>query len=181
MTAPASLLPGRIAECRAAMERLRLELEFTRIQIERRRESPGTRPRLVCALLGMALGVVAAISVPYPWRVHGQEITRVRSPAGNVDALAVYAGGSTSTSSEAVWLEPRGERASDAIWVGSLSLPPTACAPGVRVSWASSDALVVEYPMDRSFHVRQDEPTVGGRVIKVVLRDGAGDVVCARP
>lgn len=132
---------------------------------------------------GCFLGVVVSclllsllISLPFVtlFSASRDEVARVASPAGGVDAVLIEInGGATTDLAYSVRLEERG-------WFGSTSevaslygAHRSPCAYGVNLRWAAADRLVIDYyDAERS----QAHPAeAAGRMVQVELKPGTVD------
>jgi hypothetical protein len=163
----------RIAESRAAIDRLRDELAYVEGQIAAHRRGPALGPRALGAAAGTVLGVAAAFSIAIPSCVSNEEIRRVPSPAGDVDAIVMESnGGATTAFGYGIRLGPPGGAPGRAIEVAGFYAAQTPCARGVDLRWTSVDTLRIAYGEARMANVVRSVLDVGGRTVHVVVQQG---------
>jgi hypothetical protein len=106
--------------------------------------------------------------------VSRDEVARVTSPDGTVDAVLVEVnGGATTSFGYQVFLVPRGGKRSDPSEVADLyEATRNAHAYGADLRWRSANELVVEYLAAKSTRLRKPTIEVESKSIGVILANG---------
>ena len=104
------------------------------------------------------------------------EVARVTSPSGKLDAVLVETnGGATTSLGYEIYVLPKGEKAVKGNDVASLY---AACrnksAYGANLRW-KKDSLVIEYLTARQEEKKSDTVTVAGEKVRILLEAGVED------
>ena len=105
------------------------------------------------------------------------EVARVRSPTGRLDAVVVEInGGATTSFAYEVYVVPAGS----ATWRGKEVASLYAAvrnddAYGVNLRWTSGNSLLIEYLKARNQQLDTADTYVVGQHVKIALRDGISD------
>lgn len=134
---------------------------------------------VVGTLVSLAAGAVLLIA----WLFSGlvgepskDEVARVVSPSGNIDAVLFETnGGATTSFGYEVYVVEHGAQPSGSSAVSLYGAVRNHRAYGANLSWPSSNSLAVEYLSAESANVNTDTQSVGMQAIHVVLREGVTD------
>ena len=109
--------------------------------------------------------------------VSRDEVSRVTSPSGDVDAVLFEDnGGATTSFGYVVYLVPRGKSARSSAAVASFyGAARSDQAYGINLRWRSADHLALEYLSARSHELLRPHFEVGERAIHVELAPGVSD------
>jgi hypothetical protein len=126
------------------------------------------------AFLGIALATASCFGFGEPSR---DEVARISSPSGQLDAVVIETnGGATTSFGYEVHIVPEGTVASKATEVASLyGAVRNEQAYGVNVRWRRSDLLAVEYLRAKDASLRRPRVSVNGRDVQVVLAGSIAD------
>ena len=162
----------------------RLEIGFFYSLVGRLETMPIPRPLkwilwIVGSLVSLAVGAVLLMA----WFFSGlvgepskDEVARVISPSGKVDAVLFETnGGATTSFGYEVYIVERGAQPSGTPAVLLYGAVRNQHAYGANLSWSSSDSLAVEYLSAKSAKVNTHTQSVGTQAIHVALREGATD------
>ena len=104
------------------------------------------------------------------------EVARVVSPSGNIDAVLFETnGGATTSFGCEVYVVEHGAKPSGSPAVSLYGAIRNQQAYGANLSWSSSDSLSVEYLSAKSARVNAHTQSVGMQAIDVALREGTAD------
>jgi hypothetical protein len=122
------------------------------------------------SLVAVALALLTGCGL-----VSRDEVARVPSPDGRVEAVLMETnGGATTSFGYEVHVVEKGRPASDQVaWLYGASRNENAC--GANLKWISDNELVVEYLEARDQTLGRASVSVAGRAIKVSLRSGVRD------
>lgn len=145
---------------------------------------PMPRPlKWVLWIIGTLASLVAGAVLVMAWFFAGlvgepskDEVARVVSPSGNIDAVLFETnGGATTSFGYEVYIVEHGAQPSGSPAVSLYGAVRNQHAYGANLSWASSDSLSVEYLSAKSAKVNTHTRSVGAQAIHVTLREGATD------
>jgi hypothetical protein len=107
--------------------------------------------------------------------VSRDEVVRVLSPDGRVVAVLVETNGGATTSFgyEVRVLGRGGDRGDEVAWLYGAARSNN--ASGANVRWASDTELLVEYLQAREARLEKNIVHVGGRDVRIALRNGVTD------
>jgi hypothetical protein len=104
------------------------------------------------------------------------EVARVVSPTGKVDAVLFETnGGATTSFGYEIYVVERGAQpaGSPAIWLyGAVR---NEHAYGANLKWASPDSVAVEFLNAKSVKIKQQTQTIGTQTIRFAVHDGVTD------
>jgi hypothetical protein len=104
------------------------------------------------------------------------EVARVVSPSGNIDAVLIETnGGATTSFGYEVYVVEHGAQPSGSSAVSLYGAVRNQDAYGANLRWSSSDSLSVEYLSAKSAKVNTPTQSVGTQAIHVTLRDRVTD------
>jgi hypothetical protein len=134
---------------------------------------------IVCPLVSLAAGAVLLMA----WLLSGlvgepskDEVARVVSPSGNIDAVLFETnGGATTSFGYEVYVVAHGAQPSGSPVVSLYGAVRNQHAYGANLSWSSSDSLDIEYLSAKSAKVNTQSQPVGTQVVHVALREGTTD------
>ena len=126
----------------------------------------------ILILLIFATGCFAPV-----FDVSRDEVARVTSPSGRIDAvLAETNGGATTSFGYKILLVPTGGKFSDGVEVASLyGATRNESAYGANLKWDGAQKLIVEYFKAKSEPSIKDTATVAEEQVQVSLRSGVKD------
>jgi hypothetical protein len=133
----------------------------------------------VGTLVSLATGAVLLIA----WFFSGlvgepskDEVARVVSPSGNIDAVLFETnGGATTSFGYEVYVVKRGSQPLGSPAVLLYGAVRNQHAYGANLRWPSPDSLAVEYLSAKSAKVKMHTQSVGTQSIHFVLREGVTD------
>ena len=107
--------------------------------------------------------------------VSSDEVVRVSSPDGRVEAVLIETNGGATTAFgyEVRVLGKGGYRGDDVAWLYGAARNDS--ASGVNLRWAGDNELVVEYLRALEERLKMSTVHVAGRDVQVVLRSGVTD------
>ena len=122
------------------------------------------------SFLPIALALLAGCGL-----VSRDEVARVASPNGRVEAVLIETnGGATTSFGYEVHVVPKGRPVSDQVaWLYGAGRNENAY--GANLKWADDHELVIEYLDAREQRLERASVSVEGRAIKVSLRSGIND------
>ena len=122
------------------------------------------------SFLPIALALLAGCGL-----VSRDEVARVASPDGRIEAVLIETnGGATTSFGYEVHVVPKGRPASAQVaWLYGAVRNENAY--GANLKWADDHELVIEYLDAREQRLERASVSVGGRTIKVSLRSGIND------
>jgi hypothetical protein len=134
---------------------------------------------IVGGLVSFAVGTVLLLA----WFFSGligepskDEVARVVSPSGNIDAVLFETnGGATTSFGHEVYVVAHGAQPSGTPAVSLYGAVRNQHAYGANLLWPSSSSLVVEYLSAKSAKVNAHTQSVGTQSIQVAVREGATD------
>lgn len=134
---------------------------------------------IVGGLVSFAVGTVLLLA----WFFSGligepskDEVARVVSPSGNIDAVLFETnGGATTSFGYEVYVVAHGVQPSGTPAVSLYGAVRNQHAYGANLHWPSSNSLVVEYLSAKSAKVNAHTQSVGTQSIQVSVREGATD------
>ncbi len=134
---------------------------------------------IVGILVSLAVGAVLLMV----WLFSGlvgepskDEVARVVSPSGNIDAVLFETnGGATTSFGYEVYVVERGAKPSGSPAVLLYGAVRNQHAYGANLRWPSPDSLAVEYLSAKSAKVKMDTQPVGTQAIHFALREGVTD------
>lgn len=104
------------------------------------------------------------------------EVARVVSPSGNIEAVLLETnGGATTSFGYEVYVVERGAQPAGSPAVSLYGAIRNQNAYGVNLKWPSPDSLAVEYLSAKSAQVNTQTQTVGTQTIRFALREGVID------
>lgn len=104
------------------------------------------------------------------------EVARVVSPSGNVEAVLFETnGGATTSFGYEVFVVERGAKPSGSPAVSLYGAVRNQHAYGANLKWSSPGSLAVEYLRAKSARVNMQAQSVGTQTIHFALRDGVTD------
>lgn len=104
------------------------------------------------------------------------EVARVVSPSGNIEAVLFETnGGATTSFGYEVYVVERSAQPSGSPAVSLYGAVRNQHAYGANLQWTSPDSLAVEYLSAKSAKVNVQTWTVGTQTIQIVLREGVTD------
>lgn len=125
----------------------------------------------VVAILLMAWFLSALLGEPSK-----DEVVRVVSPSGNVEAVLFETnGGATTSFGYEVFVVERGAEPSGSPAVSLYGAVRNHHAYGANLKWSSPGSLTVEYLTAKSAKTNTQAQSVGTQTIKFALRDGVTD------
>lgn len=140
---------------------------FTRFVRLRRMD---TMPRTtITALVALA----ACFSMP----ISHDEVSRVTSSGGDLDAVLIETnGGATTSFGYLVYVVPHAEKPSDGTELVSLDgAGRSDQAYGANLKWEGRSQLAVEYRDAKDVRVRSATAVIGSDTVRILLRDGITD------
>jgi len=134
---------------------------------------------IVGTLASLAVGAVLLMA----WLFSGlvgepskDEVARVVSPSGNIDAVLFETnGGATTSFGYEVYVVEHGAQPSGSPAVSLYGAVRNQHAYGANLTWPSSDSLAVEYLSAKAAKVNAQTQSIGTQAIHIALRDGATD------
>jgi hypothetical protein len=122
------------------------------------------------SFLPLALALLAGCGLGFR-----DEVARVASPDGRVEAVLVETnGGATTSFGYEVHVVEKGQPACDRVaWLYGAGR--NAQAYGANLNWTGENELVIEYLDAYAQRLERATVSVGGRAIKVSLRSGVND------
>jgi hypothetical protein len=110
-------------------------------------------------------------------RLFGDEVARVASPDGRLEAILEETnGGATTSFGYVAYLVEKGHSPSESARVASFyGAVRSESAYGVNLVWLTSDELELQYLKAKQSQLIASSPVVGGSRISVRLRPGIGD------
>ena len=134
---------------------------------------------IVGTLVSLAVGAVLLMA----WFFSGlvgepskDEVARVASPSGIVDAVLFETnGGATTSFGYEVYVVEHGAKPSGSPAVSLYGAVRNEHAYGANLVWPSSDSLAVEYLSAKSAKLNTHTQSVGTQAIRFVLREGIAD------
>ena len=134
----------------------------------------------------VSLGAVAIVLVGWlfssVFEPHQEELARVPSPSGLLEAVVVETdGGATTPFNHLVYVVERGAQAQANPVVVLRSAIRYADQRGVDVQWSAADQLRVEYQQARSITVNAPTVTIVPHTVYIALRARAPAVVPTVP
>lgn len=104
------------------------------------------------------------------------EVARVVSPSGNIDAVLFETnGGATTSFGYEVYIVKHGAQPSGSPAVSLYGAIRSQHAYGANLVWSSSDSLSVEYLSAKSTKVNTPTQSIGAQEIHTTLREGLTD------
>ena len=105
------------------------------------------------------------------------EVSRVSSPAGDLDAVLVETnGGATTSFGYLVYVLPRGAKPSKSHEVAWLyAAGRNEHAYGANLRWVSPSEVVIEYQHADEAEARKPTIRIGGQTVTVVMHSGVSD------
>ncbi len=105
------------------------------------------------------------------------EVSRIPSSAGDLDAVLVETnGGATTSFGYLVYVVPRGTKSSKAAEVAMLyEAVRNDQAYGANLKWEERSQLAVEYQHARQVELRRSTVAIGSDTVTIVLRGGVTD------
>jgi len=104
------------------------------------------------------------------------EVARVVSPSGNIEAVLFETnGGATTSFGYEVYVVERGAQPSGSPAVSLYGAVRSPHAYGANLKWPSPDSLAVEYLSAKSAKVNMQTQSVGTQTIHFALREGVTD------
>jgi len=121
------------------------------------------------------LGLVATVLLSGCGLISRDEVTRVSSPDGRVDAVLVETnGGATTSFGYEIHVVEKGRPPHDRVaWL--YDAVRNEQAYGANLKWTNDQELVIEYLSARQEDLKRARVTVAGRAINVSLRSGVTD------
>jgi len=110
------------------------------------------------------------------------EVARVNSPSGKLDAIVhESSGGATTSFKYDVFVVERGAKAKPADVITTLyGTTRNDDAYGLNLRWHTDDTLYVEYFKTKSIVTKPKPSIIGGITVQVLLRDGVVDASAPR-
>jgi hypothetical protein len=107
--------------------------------------------------------------------VSRDEVARVSSPDGRVEAVLVETNGGATTAFgyEVRVIEKGGYRATEVAWLYGAARSDS--ASGVNLRWASDTELLIEYRKSDRERLEMSTLRVAGRDVRIGLRSGVTD------
>jgi len=135
--------------------------------------------KLLAIIAGMTVALfVGAISI-FLWLAPGSsadEVARVSSPEGDIEAVLVETnGGATTSFGYEIFVVPNGVKKRSSRAAHLYAAVRNSSAYGVNLRWLSASELLIEYQKADSSEVDQPSVVVAGRTVRVVLRPGVTD------
>jgi hypothetical protein len=139
-----------------------------------------SRPlKLLSIIAGSAVAVVAvavSASLWFPSTSSTDEVARVLSPEGAVEAVLMETnGGATTSFGYEVFIVPRGTKEPNNRAVHLHGAIRNSGAYGANLRWLSASELLVEFEEAKSSDVERPTVMVAGRTVRVTLRPGVTD------
>ena len=105
------------------------------------------------------------------------EVTRIASPTGRLDAVLVETnGGATTSFGYLVYVVPHGQRPARRDEVASLyGAYRNRHAYGANLKWAAPTTLTIEYLRTQDLELRKPTLVVDGHTIEITLHSGVTD------
>jgi hypothetical protein len=126
----------------------------------------------VIVILGVAL--LLLLSVFFGPR--GDEVARVTSPAGDIDAVLIETnGGATTSFGYEVVVVGRGRLPKKKPVAYLYGAVRSENAYGLNMRWPEPDLLVIEYMRAKNAVLKKDVVSVRGKLIRVTIRSGVVD------
>jgi hypothetical protein len=125
------------------------------------------------SIVALPFMMTACLSFP----VSHDEVSRVPSSAGGLDAVLVETnGGATTSFGYLVYVVPHGTRPSDGTEVAMLyGAGRNDQAYGANLKWEGRSRLAVEYRDARQVELRRQTAVIGSDTVTIVLRSGVTD------
>src|SRR5439155_25238344 len=121
----------------------------------------------------LTLALTACLSFP----TSHDEVSRVSSPAGDLDAVLVETnGGATTSFGYLVYVLPRGANPSknhEVAW--RYAAGRNEHAYGANLRWVSPSEVVIEYQHADEAEVRKPTIRIGGQIVTVLMNSGVSD------
>jgi hypothetical protein len=147
------------------VEHLRRDLASARRELAVRRGGGPSRTSMATILAGATLGTLVGLQCP-PILRSQEEIARVRSPAGDLDALVIEGnGGATTAYDYEVVLVKAGR---SAFWGAHVT---SSYRWRLAPRWKGADSLIIASP-DHPPSLRQAHLTVNGRNVRLEVAGG---------
>ena len=105
------------------------------------------------------------------------EVSRISSPSGILDAVLIEInGGATTSFGYEVLITPKGQKYSRGVKVASLyGATRNEHAYGVNIKWETSEKLVVEYYKSKTAELIRNKIKIKGPIVDVRLKGGVID------
>lgn len=105
-----------------------------------------------------------------------EEVARVVSPAGNIDAVLIETNdGATTSFGYEVYVVAHAAQPSDAPEVTLYGAIRNQQAYGANLVWTAQDSLAVEYLSAKTSTLHRQTKVVGAQTIHILLREGITD------
>ena len=123
----------------------------------------------------LLIALILLISCNVPLRI--REVARIATASGRVEAIVIEANtGPDSSSSYDIYLVPSGEDHNKGSHVASLySAKRNDKSYGVNLKWNDQTELSIEYLKAEAAEVLQQQTTIEGQEIRVILSKGIED------
>ena len=135
--------------------------------------------RIVGALVLLFLGAYLLIVLTFSALLSGpsrDEVARVVSPVGTIDAVLIETnGGATTSFGHEVYVVEHGGQPTGSPAVSLYGALRNANASGSNLKWESANALAVEFLKARSAQINQPSQSLGTQTIHFILRPGITD------
>lgn len=128
------------------------------------------------SLVAVALGLIVWIFAGLAGEPSKDEVARIVSPSGNIEAVLFETnGGATTSFGYEVYVVERGAQPFGSPAVSLYGAIRNQHSYGVNLKWPSPGSLTVEYLSAKSAKVNMQIQSVGTRDIHFALRDGVTD------
>jgi hypothetical protein len=136
-------------------------------------------PKLLSIIAASVLAFIAVAASAILWLASGSsadEVARVPSPQGEVEAVLVETnGGATTSFGYEVFVVPRGTREPSNRAAHLYGAVRNSNAYGANLRWSSPTELVIEFEQASSSKLELPLVAVSGLTVRVTLRPGVTD------
>jgi hypothetical protein len=130
-------------------------------------------------LLSLFLGAILLLAIfffAFFGKPSDDEVARLASPSGYIDAVLVETnGGATTSFGYEVYVVKHGAKPSGTSAVSLYRALRNPQAYGANISWSSPNSLTVEYLSAQIAQVNTQTQSVGTTTVQFVLREGVTD------
>lgn len=128
------------------------------------------------ALAVAAIALMAAVFSSLMGEPSRDEVARVTSPSGSIEAVLLETnGGATTSFGYEVFIVPHGAKLSGSPAVSLYDAIRSQHASGANLKWSSPTSLSVEYLSAKSAKLNTPVQSVAGQVIHLTLQEGITD------
>ncbi len=120
--------------------------------------------------------IVAGVLLSWFFSPSSDEVARVVSPNGKVDAVLLETnGGATTSFGYEVYVLKHGAQPSDTPAVFLYGTIRSQSAYGSNLKWESSSVLSVEFLSTKTIYISRSLVSIGDQSIQITVRDGVTD------